>query len=74
MKNRKMISGLIYRMKRTCFHYSKKYPCAIPEPYANDSLIGDCTLCDENGSIDENNACPVPVCIDQLGEIIGKAE
>ena len=71
-----MYSGLIYKAVDKCYDENyPKYNCYIPCEYANGSVLGDCWVADENGNICPGyNVCGVPVCVEALGEIVGKVE
>lgn len=71
---KKMVAGVIYRAKDDC--YDEDYPafaCYSPVDYADGCFIGDCWVCDEQGNICPGyNVSPVPVNVEDLGEVIGK--
>ncbi len=72
---KKMIAGIIYRAKKGHIYDNdnKKYDCYIPMSYADKMVLGDCLIVDQNGNRHPDFECAVPVGVEALGEIIGKA-
>ena len=73
MANR-MFSGLIYRAiaGEVYDDENPEYDCYCPAEYANDCVVGDCFVCDEDGNSCPGHECAVPVEASSLGEVAGK--